>query len=104
MKKANYIEQMTQLEKAMQHELRQRKAEEERLLKRYDLDKIDLDAEYAKIERKESYLSANKRKIVREIVEARKFNNQVSDILAFDIEMHTENETKTETTAQGVPE
>ena len=89
MKKANYIEKMTQLEKAMQYELRQRKAEEDRLLKRYDLDKIDLESEYAKIERKESYLSANKRRIVKEIVEARKFNNQVSDLLAFDIEMHT---------------
>ena len=89
-RKSNYIEQMTQLEKAMQHELRQRKAEEERPLKRYDLDKIDLESEYAKIERKESYLSANKRRIVKEIVEARKFNNQVSELLAFDIEMHTQ--------------
>ena len=87
--KSNYIEQMTQLEKAIKHEIGQRKSEIDRLLKRYDLDKIDLEAEYAKIERKESYLSANKRQIVKEIVEARKFNNQVSEILAFDIEMHS---------------
>lgn len=88
-RKSNYIEQMTKLEKAMQYELRQRKAEEDRLLKRYDLDKIDLESEYAKIERKESYLSANKRRIVKEIVEARRFHNQVSEMIDFDLEMHT---------------
>lgn len=87
----SYIDQMLILERAMRHEIKQRTAEEERILKRYDLDKIDLDEEYAKIQRKESYLSANKRGLVVEIVEARKFNRQVSDIIDFDLEMHTEN-------------
>ena len=90
----SYIEQVTRLEKAMKHELAQRAAEEARLLKRYDLDKLDLEAEYAKIQRKESYLSAKRRAVVCEIVEARKFNSEVNNILDFDIEMRA---------AHGVP-
>lgn len=89
--RANYIEQMTQLEKAIKYEIGQRKSEMDRLLKRYDLDKIDLEAEYEKIQRKESYLSAKKRQVVKEVVEARRFHNQVSEIIDFDIEMHTAN-------------
>ena len=88
-RKSNYIEQMTQLEKAIKHEIGQRKSEMDRLLKRYDLDKIDLEAEYAKIQRKESYLSAKKREIVVVVVEARRFHNQVSEMIDFDLEMHT---------------
>ena len=86
----SYIDQVLMLERAMRHEIKQRTAEENRILKRYDLDKIDLDEEYAKIQRKESYLSANQRGLVVEIVEARKFNRQVSDIIDFDLKMHDE--------------
>ena len=85
----SYIDQMLMLERAMRHEIKQRTAEENRLLKRYELDQINLDEEYAKIQRKESYLSANKRALVVEIVEARKLNNEISSIIDFDLEMHT---------------
>lgn len=87
MRTQSYIEQITGLERAMKHELAKRAEEETRLLKRYDLENIDLEAEYAKIQRKESYLSSKRRAVVCEIVEARRFNAEVNNIIDFDLEM-----------------
>jgi len=95
----SYIDQMLILERAMRHEIKQRTAEENRLLKRYELDQINLDEEYAKIQRKESYLSANKRALVVEIVEARKLNNEISNIIDFDLEMHEDKSSTAEVLA-----
>ena len=88
-RKMNYTDRMLALERHMQGEIKARAAEMDRLIKRYDLGGIDLEAEYAKIKRKESYLSARKRQIVIDIVEARKFDAEVSNIIDFDLEMHT---------------
>lgn len=88
-RKMNYTDRMLALERHMQGEIKARAAEMDRLIKRYDLGGIDLEAEYAKIKRKESYLSARKRQIVIDIVEARKFDAEVSNIIEFDLEMHT---------------
>jgi hypothetical protein len=85
----NYIEEVTAMEMAMKYELAKRAEEEARLLKRYDLDNIDLEAEYVKIQKHESYLSAKKRAVVCEIVEARRFNGEIGKIIDFDIAMHT---------------
>ena len=90
-RKMNYTDRMLALERHMKGEIKARAAEMERLIKRYDLGGIDLESEYEKIKRKESYLSARKRQIVIDIVEARKFDAEVSNIIDFDIEMHTAN-------------
>ena len=88
-RKMNYTDRMLALERHMKGEIKARAAEMDRLIKRYDLGGIDLESEYEKIKRKESYLSANQRRIVIDIVEARKFDNEVSNIIDFDLEMHT---------------
>ena len=89
-RKMNYTDRMLALERHMKGEIKARAAEMDRLIKRYDLGGIDLESEYEKIKRKESYLSARKRQIVIDIVEARKFDAEVSNIIDFDLEMHTQ--------------
>ena len=83
-----FRDEITMIENALEREVKMREHEIRRLLKRYDLENIDLEAEYEKIQRKESYLSANNRRVVKEIVEARRMNKQITEIVQFDRAMH----------------
>ena len=83
-----FRDEITMIENALEREVHMRENEIRRLLKRYDLENIDLEAEYEKIQRKESYLSAKKRAVVEDIVRARRMNKQITEIVQFDRAFH----------------